>query len=92
MVCGITKQMHQRISDLIYHSSVKLGLFTGHDQLHFLIQLLVQIADHLREFLYDSLDRNHSYLHNRFMQVCCHAFQIFDLLIKCIVCQNAFLG
>ena len=59
-------------------------------KLHLLIKLLGQVSYHTREFVNNALDRNHSKLHNRFMQVCRNAFKVFYLLIKSRMSATAF--
>ena len=84
--------MHQRIPDLIHHGTIQLGLLTGHIQFHLLVQLLRQITDHSGELHYNAFDRYHSYLHYGFMQIGCHIFQIFDLLIECRIVAMVIAG
>ena len=92
MVCGITKQMHQRISDLVYYGTIQFGLFTTHIQFHLLVQLLGQITDHSGELHNNALNRYHSYLHYRFMKVRGYVFQILDLLIECGIIALVIAG
>ena len=82
MIGGITKQVHQRITDFIYHGTIQLRFLTGHIQFHLLIQLLGQIPDHSWELAYNTLNRNHSYLHNRFVKIRGYTLKIFNLLVK----------
>ncbi len=92
MVCGISEHMHQRITDLVHHSAVKLRILTCHVQLHLLAKLLGQIPDHARELGNDALDGHHSHFHNRFVQVCRHALEILDLLVDRTVVSLVLIG
>ena len=71
MIGGISKHMHQWITNLIDNRTVKFGILTSHDQLHLLVELLGEITDHTWEPVHYALDWNHSNLHNRFMQIRC---------------------
>ena len=77
----IPEHMHKRIAYLVNHGTVKLCLFTAHIELHGLVKLLGDIADHSRELAHNALDGDHSYLHDRFVKVGGHALQIFYLLV-----------
>ena len=81
MIGGITEHMHKRIAYLIHHGTVELCFLTAHVQLHRLVKLFGDIADHSRELAYNAFDGNHSDLHNRFMKVCGNALQILYLLM-----------
>ena len=77
--------MHQRITDLVNHRTVKLSLFTGHIQLYGFVEFLGKIPDHTRELGNNRLNRYHSNLHHGLMKVCGHTFKIFNMVIKLTV-------
>ena len=92
MICAVTEQMHQRIPDLIHHSTIQLCFLTCHVQFHLLIQLLGQLTDHSRELADYAFNGNHPDLHDRLMQVRGYTLQIFNLLIKACTCRSFCAG
>ena len=77
--------MHNRITNFIKDSSIKLCLFTSDIKLHFLIELLIKISDHTRELTDYTFNRHHSYLHNWFVKVSCYSFKVFNLFCKLLI-------
>ncbi len=82
MVGGVPEEVLQGVADLVNNGPVQLGLFTGHDQVHGLVQLPGQVTNHTREFVDRRLDRNHSNLHYRFVKVGGYTLKVFNLLIE----------
>ena len=74
--------MLEGITDLIDNGTVKLCLFTAHEELHLLVKLLGKISDHTRESVNNTLDRYHPDLHNRLMDVGSDTLKVFNLITE----------
>ena len=85
MVGRIPEKVHKRITDFINNGSVKFCLFTCHVKFHFLVKFFTEISYHSWKSVYNCLNRNHSYIHDRFMKVGCNSFKIFYLFINTLV-------
>src|SRR5579872_4922747 len=61
--------MDQRIAENLDHGAIEFGLPTGNDKLHLFAEILSEITNHAGETIEDMIDRQHSRLHDLFLDL-----------------------
>ena len=85
MLRSIAKQMPKGHTDLIHDGAIQIGISSAHIKLYLFIQLSGQIPHHPRKLVDNAFNRNHSYLHDRLMQICGNIFQILNSIMQNLI-------
>jgi hypothetical protein len=76
VIDAVANQVHERITDLLEHGLVELGVAPGHLELDLLAEPLRQIPNHSRKATEDEADRHHAHAHDALLQLAHTAFEL----------------
>ena len=89
----ISKQVHNRIANLVDNRAVEFGVLAFDCQVDFLIEFFGNVANHARETVKDLADGNHADFHNDILKVGSnpvHLFKCFSKFRKSVSLSDLF--